>query len=452
MGPRFRGSGRNVAVLLAACLGAAGALGGTAPALASQSSASQSSASQSSTARASGWPAISAGTFFAAVTSAQGRLNGVFCTSASNCWAVGATRHQLFDRDQALHWNGRTWTQVATPKLGADSELTAVRCLTASNCWAVGEYMKAGAQLDQILHWTGRKWLAVPTPTPGGTLPGDENLLSDVSCVSAGNCWAAGTYGNTIQTPNKETQLALNQALHWNGRKWSLTATPQPGGTARNDVSSLNAVRCTSAQDCWAGGTYGKLRRINKSTLTSELLHWNGKAWIKVIVPSPGGTVNGSFTQLNGLSCTSPSNCWAVGEAGRFGKNTERFLNLALHWNGKRWFRIGTPNPAGVKADSLNSLASVTCLSADNCWTLGTLQGVRLHAFELIEILHWNGTRWIQVTAPHPAGTKSGDSQFLSSVRCVTSTNCWAVGLSQQDSNLAKDVIVHWNGSRWSIS
>ncbi len=443
---RVRGNWRYVAVLSAACLGVGGTLTSAGPAVAGGSPASRTG---------SAWAAVSPGNFFAALTSRQGMLDGVFCTSASNCWAVGSARHHTFDQDQALHWTGQKWVPVATPKLsGSGSELSAVRCLTASNCWAVGEYTRKGAQLDQILHWTGKKWLAVPTPTPGGTLAGDENMLSDVSCVSASNCWAAGTYGNTIETSHSETVLALNQALHWNGRKWSLVATPQPGGIARNDASALISVRCAAAQDCWAAGTYGKLRAINigKSTLSSEMLHWNGKAWRKVTVPSPGGTGKGSFTQLSGLSCTSLTNCWAVGEACRFGTTSQRFLNLALHWNGKRWFRIGTPNPAGAKANSVNSLSAVTCLTAGNCWAVGTLEGMSLHAFELIQILHWNGTNWSQVTAPHPAGAKKGDTQSLSSVRCVTSTNCWAVGLGQQESNPAHDVIVHWNGRRWSVA
>lgn len=454
---QIRKSWRNALMLVAACGAAAGTLTAAAPASAARTSPARGGAARSasnfSAAIAGLWPARRPARGGLASSAVKGALDGVFCVSASDCWAVGSARPKAIITDQILHWTGQKWSRVAAPAPGGnDSELRAVRCLTAVNCWAVGSYSKKGVLFDQILHWTGKRWSQVDAPTPGGTLLGDINQLNDVSCVSARNCWAVGSYGNDIEKGNRESTLAFNQALHWDGMKWSLIKTPQPGGMARNDGSALNGVRCASPRDCWAAGTYGHLRRVTTGTLKSEMLHWNGLAWAKVTVPSPGGTANGSFTQLNALSCTSATNCWATGEAGRFGTMTLRFLNLALHWNGKKWLKVGTPNPAGVKAGSLNSLTGVTCLTDRDCWAVGILQALNQHAFELIQILHWNGVAWSQVKAPHPAGAAKDDSQSLNSVRCVTSTNCWAVGLAQQQTSTSRDAIVHWNGKRWSVS
>jgi hypothetical protein len=155
-------------------------------------------------------------------------LSGVFCPSATNCWAVGN-----FDSitsgatlNEVLRWDGSKWSQVAVPSpggnaLGDVSELMAVRCRVASDCWAVGRYFnKNAAALDQALHWNGTKWSVVPTPTPAGTLNGDDNELFDVVCMAASACWAAGEYGN-----NANHGVTLNQLLRWNGRKWSLAAS-----------------------------------------------------------------------------------------------------------------------------------------------------------------------------------------------------------------------------------
>src|SRR4029077_4661817 len=85
--------------------------------------------------------------------------------------------------------------------------------------------------LNEILHWNGRKWSLVKIPDPGGTAPGDVNVLQGVRCSSATSCLAVGTYGTL-----SGTATFLNQSLFWNGRKWSLVKTPDPAGTAAGAV------------------------------------------------------------------------------------------------------------------------------------------------------------------------------------------------------------------------
>src|SRR5271165_7071159 len=69
-------------------------------------------------------------------------LDGVFCTSAASCWAVGEQGNGQGVVNQALRWNGKTWRKVAVPNPGGTatddvSELYAVRCQAARDCWAV---------------------------------------------------------------------------------------------------------------------------------------------------------------------------------------------------------------------------------------------------------------------------------------------------------------------------
>jgi hypothetical protein len=57
-------------------------------------------------------------------------------------------------------------------------------------------------------------WALVSTPDPGGTANLDSNTLRAVRCTTASNCWAVGD-------AQKKGGADLNQALFWNGTKWS---------------------------------------------------------------------------------------------------------------------------------------------------------------------------------------------------------------------------------------
>jgi hypothetical protein len=155
---------------------------------------------------------------------------------------------------------------------------------------------------------------------PGRVIVG-ESVLNSVFCTSRTNCWAVG--GDEIN------DVFLNQALHFNGKKWAHVPTPDPGGTAINDSSRLRDVRCTSPSNCWAVGSYDK-----HGAAVSEALRWNGKKWSLVATPNPAGTANKSGNELRSIRCTSASFCWTVGLQEQHGDSGR---NEALRWNGTKW-------------------------------------------------------------------------------------------------------------------
>jgi hypothetical protein len=372
-------------------------------------------------------------------------LQGVFCTSASNCWAVGYFERNGAWLNATLRWDGHRWSRVAAPSPGGtasgdSSRLYSVRCTAAANCWAVGFYARPGVQLDQALHWNGTSWSLVATPTPAGTLSGDFNDLFDVACTSPDSCWAAGEYG----VATMESEVVENQALHWNGQTWSLVATPNPGGTAAGGLSSLNSTRCASARNCWAVGRY---RPIAGGTLLNEALHWNGKKWSLVAVPDPENAVGGS-NELEGLACTSASNCWAIGSDSP-GDSSPVSLNQVLHWNGRKWSEVSVPEPDGDGALASNALVSVSCSSAGNCWAVGYFGRFSSEPISN-EALHWNGSHWSKTSVPDPGGSASGDHSFLYGIRCTSRISCWAVGQSNPLGESARSQLMHWDGTRWS--
>jgi hypothetical protein len=378
------------------------------------------------------------------------QLNGVYCVTSTDCWAVGvkATASDGLV-NQIVRWNGRKWIAVGAPSPGGTkmndfSELSAVRCTSATNCWAVGEYASAHAALAEALHWNGKKWGQTSVPAPPGTGAGDFTSLIDVACTSATSCWAVGDDGNNALGSG----VTRNFAIHWNGKKWFKITTPNPAGTKSNDLNILTSVRCTSAKDCWAGGTAG----VDSSVTIQEdqMLHWNGTKWSESGVPSPAGFMVGAINEIEGLSCTSATDCWAVGDYGGGSVSDTTFSNLALHWNGHKWTQATTPNPDGTGSSDSNSLTSVTCSAANNCWAVGVLGGITVGGATTTEALHWKGTKWTLAKTPDPGGTASNDQNDLSDVRCVSAKDCWAVGFSKTDPNPDLNLTLRWNSVKWS--
>ncbi len=375
-------------------------------------------------------------------------LSGIFCPSASNCWAVGSYRSaQLASLDEALHWNGSKWAQVAVPSPGGTgngdfSELLSGRCTAPDNCWAVGYYSQAGgAKIDLVLRWNGTKWSKAAAPSPGGTGTGSVNMLSDIACRSSSNCWAAGEYG--LDDSGSGIVAIRNNVLHWNGTKWLQVTVPNPAGTGNLDINQLASIRCPANNDCWA---VGQTEIETAPAVLNEALHWDGTAWTVATVPDPGGTAQDDSNELVNLACTSSVNCWAGGVYGT-AAGAETVLNQLLHWDGAAWTQATVPQPGGDSAGDINVIYGVDCASASDCWAVGEYQDA---GATLNQALRWDGTTWSQAVTPNPGGTGSGDISELFAVHCAGATLCWAVGTSGTFGTAALNEILRWNGSTWS--
>jgi hypothetical protein len=144
----------------------------------------------------------------------------------------------------------------------------------------------------------------------------------------------------------------------------------------------------------------------------------------------------GASNVLNGVAAISPTDVWAVGYYDTgSGRRT-----LALHWNGSSWSIISSPN-AGA-ATSSNTLRGVAAAASYDVWAVGdyfngsgTLQTL---------ILHWNGSGWSIAASPNN-GTGSNS---LNGVAAVSATDVWAVG-EYDNSGIDRTLALHWNGSAW---
>jgi hypothetical protein len=241
-------------------------------------------------------------------------LAGVSGSSAGDIWAAGyMIGASGSDNTLIVHWNGTSWSKVASPnpsKTGANS-LQAVSAVSSATAWAVGNYdATASTGANLALRWNGTAWSKITTPNPSATF----NSLTGVSATSAGDAWAVGIAETTA------SGSAL--ILRWNGTAWSKVKSPNPAGAA------LSAVSADSATDAWAVGDYCVSSCGGPgAVLDTMTLRWNGTSWSKIKSPSPGST---GRNLLFGVSATSPTSAWAVGA-------NPNGTTLILRWNGTSW-------------------------------------------------------------------------------------------------------------------
>lgn len=174
------------------------------------------------------------------------QLSAVAAVSASDIWGAGDYYNSTYKttRTATINWNGTKWSPVVSPSVDTDDGLVSVAADSASDVWAVGTDYNNSVRGDRTLtlHWNGTSWsvIASPNPDPG---PGD-NFLYGVAAVSSSDAWAVGDYYNSGHNSTA--------TLNWNGTSWSVVSSPNVGSFD----NQLRAVAAVSASDLWAVGYY----------------------------------------------------------------------------------------------------------------------------------------------------------------------------------------------------
>jgi hypothetical protein len=236
--------------------------------------------------------------------SSQGSyLDAVSTTSSMNAWAVGSTFNGVAWQPLILHWNGVTWTRVASPRPGGTSRnhfLNGVTATSSSNAWTVGSFYNGSKDKTLILHWNGTAWRRVPSPSPYFA------YFEDVDATSSTDAWAVGLWDD-----------GFSHALiaHWDGTSWTKVASGS--GAYPRDVA------VTSSTDAWAVGDSDI--DGGRGGWQIAVIRWNGASWSMVTTPDLGNAE--PLDTLFGVDASSSQNVWAVGRD----FDGSEYVTLALH-------------------------------------------------------------------------------------------------------------------------
>lgn len=218
---------------------------------------------------------------------------GVAAVSAADAWAVGNQDWGASGGALIEHWDGSQWSIVPNPGSGLPyTTLWSVNAVSASDIWAVGGQNAngAGGQTPFAEHWDGSSWSVVRAPA--GSTP---SLFTTVSADGSSDAWAVG--GQTAGG------LATGLLEHWDGHAWSVVSgLPDLGN------SELLGVYAASPADVWAT-VYAP--RTDTDLGVDEFLHWDGSSWSTVPVPGPH-EYNLDY-EYTGIAGAGPDDVWAAG-------------------------------------------------------------------------------------------------------------------------------------------
>jgi hypothetical protein len=355
--------------------------------------------------------------------------------------------------------SGRAWhaSVVGLPAGGGlpFPSLAAVSCGSAGNCAAVGRYQSdkgpgGGAPVTHALLVDERKgtWGAgieaqlppdaatTPDPNGGVTIRG---VASIVSCPSAGNCVAGGSYTDTFEgTYRTEGWLATEQAGQW-GRAVQVQLPPDAsdmdGDPAKSGTApffGFTGLSCPSLGNCTAIGGYEDRNDNEQGLIVAER---NG-VWSRGIrAPLPQGAIapiepNAWDDPLFSISCAAPSDCAATGAWVRPGAK-EGYPGIYRGWllteRRGQWSASKLVLPSKTEKDGDVFLKSTSCASPGNCVAVGSYRDGKQTRGLIVVERHGKWQRGIRPALPHAASPRKVWAD-LNSVSCPSASRCIVVG------------------------
>src|SRR5215472_3484421 len=322
-----------------------------------------------------------------------------------------------------------TWrTAIEVPGLGplnagGDAELPSVSCGSAGNCAAGGTYLDSPREQNGhyqafVVSEQNGTWRTAIEVPGSGMLNKDDAGVSSVSCASAGNCAAGGIYSSG------QAFVVSEQNGTWR------TAVEVPGSGMLNagGYARVLSVSCASAGNCAAGGFYTDLGNPGhgQAFVVSEI---NG-TWRKAIeVPGSGMLNKGGAAGVNSVSCASAGNCAAGGFYEHRSVSLQAFV--VSERNGTWGTAIEVPGSGALNTNGDARVESVSCPSAGNCAGSGSYNaipagsGTDRQAFVVSER---NGTWGTARQVPGSGALNAGGVASAESVSCASAGKCAAGG------------------------
>jgi cytochrome c551/c552 len=199
-------------------------------------------------------------------------ISSVSCASAGNCSAGGdyrpsPKRKQLFVAEE----KSGTWgTAKKVPGIwklnrGGNVQISSVSCASAGNCGAGGYYTGHSGGFHAFVagEKNGTWGTAEQVPGTAALNRGEYAVTDSVSCASAGNCSVGGYY---LDSAHFTQAFVAGESNGTWGRAQQVPGTP----VGQDGWAETDSLSCASAGNCSAGGTYTDSSGAAQAFVVSE--------------------------------------------------------------------------------------------------------------------------------------------------------------------------------------
>jgi hypothetical protein len=342
--------------------------------------------------------------------------SGGYC-AAGGSYANGSGRTRAFVvSEKNGSWGKAIQVPGAAGLSGArgGSVVSSVSCASAGNCAAGGEFFSGGGQQAFVVSERNGSWgKAIEVPGSAALDAGASGGIDALSCASAGNCAATGSYRNADGVP-------LAFVVNENHGSWG-TAIEVPGSAAFG-TDTFDSVSCASPGNCAAAGFSGS-DTTDASFGPLVVSEKNGTWGSAIEVP---GTAADSRNAAVTVSCWSPGNCVTGGNKAPSIEGPYQGF-VARDTNGSWGSATALPHLAALNAGGNADVLSLSCASARNCAAGGLYEDGSSHqqAFVVSKI---GGSWGTAIEVPGTRALNSGGSAQVVSVSCTSKGYCAAGG------------------------
>jgi hypothetical protein len=409
----------GAAVLVAGLLAAAGSSGGSAR-------AAGSAVRWGRAVEVPGLAALNAG--------GNARVTSTACWSAGNCAAGGFYTRRLGYEQAFLvsQQNGRWGKAQEVPgtaalNAGGNAQVVSASCARGGYCAAGGYYTDRGRhrQAFIVIRTRGRWGKAVRVPGLAALNTSGSAQVASVSCPSAGNCAAGGSYTDI----NGGQGFVVNETkYHWPA------AIAVPGLATLNigENASVGSLSCGSAGNCAAGGSYQTSTSIDNETgnfpLQAFVASERNGAW-HAAEEVPGTAALNTFldAQVNSVSCAPGGYCAAVGYYEQNDANPGYpgpFVSAGK--NGSWGSADDLPGSAVLENGVYAPAVAVSCPSVGNCSAFGYIS-----EFPPPGVLDGHWQAWVVTQRKGAWGVAAairglGSDSAYAPMSCSSAGNCGA--------------------------
>jgi hypothetical protein len=294
---------------------------------------------------------------------------------------------------------------IAGLSSGRGGQLTKISCASAGNCSAAGSYHGPGStSLGFLADEVNGSWGAAQALPDPARLGNQGSSITAISCPSAGNCAALGADSSSL--------FILDEVNGSWGDPLAVPGLASLGAASDGEVDSLS---CPDMGDCTAIGTVIGSGGAQAAFMVTE----TGGTWRDATLVAGVAALStlGSWGAV--VSCPAAGNCTAIG--GYEPARLDWLVWVADEVNGS-W---GSAQQLAAPATTLRATALLSCATPGNCAVEGNYDDAGLpHAFVANDV---NGAWQPSRDVPGLSGVESG----ADAISCAAPGDCAATGSYQ---------------------